>query len=181
MRTYELVLVFDSGLEVEQIETDLKRFKEIMTSEGGFIRVWERWGKQRLAYEIRRRQYGYYTLVIFDTAPSVINELERIIRLTPTILRHLITVVDPSRAPEIDQESVETLGAARPGKMNADENEDDSETAEAKDTESKTDEEDKEVNSSAEATEVETGTEDTVEATETADDTEQNKKTEDVA
>lgn len=119
MRTYELIIVFDSGLEIEQIETDLKRFKEIMTSEGGFIRVWERWGKQRLAYEIRRRQYGYYTLVIFDTAPSVIAELERIIRLTPTILRYLITVVDASRAPEIDQESVETLGAARPGNISA--------------------------------------------------------------
>jgi small subunit ribosomal protein S6 len=113
MRTYELVVIFDSSLEMEQIEADLKRFKEIMTSEGGFIRVWERWGKQRLAYEIRRRQYGYYTLVIFDTAPSVITELERIIRLTPSIIRHLIIVVDPVRAPEIDQESVETLGAAR--------------------------------------------------------------------
>ncbi|MBU0691283.1 30S ribosomal protein S6 [bacterium] len=120
MRTYELVLVFDSSLEIEQIETDLKRFKDIMTSESGFIRVWERWGKQRLAYEIRRRQYGYYTLVIFDTAPSVIAELERIIRLTPTILRYLITVVDPIRAPEIDEESVETLGAARPGTINTD-------------------------------------------------------------
>jgi small subunit ribosomal protein S6 len=115
MRTYELIIVFDSSVEIEQIESDLKRFQEIMIRENGFVRLWERWGKQRLAYEIRRRQYGYYTLVVFDTDPSLISELDRLIRLTPTILRHLITVVDPVRVPEIDEESVKTLGAARPG------------------------------------------------------------------
>jgi small subunit ribosomal protein S6 len=115
MRTYELIIVFDSSVEIEQIESDLKRFQEIMTRDKGLVRLWERWGKQRLAYEIRRRQYGYYTLVVFDTDPSFVAELDRLIRLTPTILRHLITVVDPVRVPEIDEESVKTLGAARPG------------------------------------------------------------------
>ena len=181
MRTYELVLVFDSGLEVEQIETDLKRFKDIMTTEGGFIRVWERWGKQRLAYEIRRRQYGYYTLVIFDTAPSVINELERIIRLTPTILRHLITVVDPSRAPEIDQESVETLGAARPGKLNAEETEGKSEAADVVNAESEAVDKDKDTSSQADNTEESAEVEETAIASDDAGEEDENKKTEDVA
>jgi small subunit ribosomal protein S6 len=115
MRTYELVLVFDSGLEIEQIESELKKIQEIITRESGQIRVWERWGKRRLAYEIRRRQYGYYSLVVFDVEAKLVRELERNIRLTTSILRHLITIVDPSRVPEVDEESVTTLGAARTG------------------------------------------------------------------
>jgi small subunit ribosomal protein S6 len=115
MRTYELILVFDSGLEIEQIETELKKIQEIITRDKGLIRVWERWGKRRLAYEIRRRQYGYYSLVVFDVEAELVRELERTIRLTSSILRHLITIGDASRVPEVDEESVTTLGAARTG------------------------------------------------------------------
>jgi small subunit ribosomal protein S6 len=114
MRTYELVIVFDSSLEIEQIETDLKKLQDIITRDAGFVRVWERWGKRRLAYEIQRRQYGYYTLVVFDVEAELVNELDRSIRLTPAIIRHMITVVDPKRAPEVNEESVQSLGVAKP-------------------------------------------------------------------
>ena len=111
MRTYELVLVYEPALEVEQVDTDLRRLNDVVAN-GGLSRKWERWGKRRLAFEIKGRQYGYYVLTVFDAEPAVMAELERTVRINPLVIRHLITVVDPKRVPEVDLESVRTLGAA---------------------------------------------------------------------
>jgi small subunit ribosomal protein S6 len=111
MRTYELVMVYDPGLEVEQIENDLRKLNDTLTTDG-LVRRWERWGKRRLTYEIKGRQYGYYVLAVFDSNPAAVAELERGVRINPIIIRHLVTVVDPKRVPEPDPESVRTLGAA---------------------------------------------------------------------
>jgi small subunit ribosomal protein S6 len=111
MRTYELVMVYDPALEVEQIETDLRKLNDSIAT-GGLVRRWERWGKRRLAYEIKGRQYGYYVLTVFDVEPNAMAELERSVRINPLVVRHLMTIVDPKRVPEVDHESVRTLGAA---------------------------------------------------------------------
>ncbi|MFZ5434668.1 MAG: 30S ribosomal protein S6 [Calditrichota bacterium] len=111
MRTYELVLVFDPALEVEQIDQDLRKLNDMMTA-NGTPRRWERWGKRRLAYEIGSRQYGYYVLAVFDSDSLAVTDIDRSIRLNAAVIRHLITVVDPKRVPETDPESIRTLGAA---------------------------------------------------------------------
>jgi small subunit ribosomal protein S6 len=110
MRTYELVLIFDPAMEMEQIEGDLQKLNEMMVA-NGLPRRWERWGKRRLAYEIKGRQYGYYALAVFDMENAQVGELERSVRLNPAVIRHLVTVVDPPRVPEVDEEAVRTLGA----------------------------------------------------------------------
>lgn len=114
MRTYELILVFDPALEVEQVEMDLRKLNDQITA-AGMMRRWERWGKRRLAYEIKGRQYGYYVLTVFDAQARVIAELDRGVRINSAVIRHLITQVDPKRVPEADPESVRTLGAALEG------------------------------------------------------------------
>lgn len=102
LRTYECVLVLDPGLDAENILNQLERFQEQILHNNGLIRKWDRWGKKRLAYEIRRKQYGYYAVVVFDVEPTAIRALERYIRLNNTILRHLIVVMEPKRIPEIE-------------------------------------------------------------------------------
>ncbi|MCL4305990.1 30S ribosomal protein S6 [bacterium] len=111
--TYELVLIFDSNVEAEQIEHDLRKIHDLVQSHGGKFRRWERWGKRRLTYEIRHRQYGVYVLTVYDLATSETHELDRLLHLTTSLLRHLVTVVDPERVPEVDDESVASLGAAK--------------------------------------------------------------------
>lgn len=111
MRTYEMMLVFDPALEVEQIDMDLRKLQDYLAAHGS-VRRWERWGKRRLSYEIKGRQYGYYVLSVFDSEASAVNELDRSLRIMNAVIRHLITIVDAHRVPEADPESVRTLGAA---------------------------------------------------------------------
>ena len=81
MRTYELIVVFDSSLEIEQIESELRKLQNLITRGEGLVRKWERWGKRRLAYEIRRRQYGYYVLVLagMDFGQRLLYEGSRVL------------------------------------------------------------------------------------------------------
>ncbi|MCB1059121.1 MAG: 30S ribosomal protein S6 [Calditrichaeota bacterium] len=113
MTTYELVLIFDPNVESEQVETDLRKISELITSHGGTFRRWERWGKRRLAYEIKHRQYGAYVLTVYDLPSAATHELDRMLHLMTTLLRQLVTVVEPDRVPEVDEESVQTLGIVK--------------------------------------------------------------------
>ncbi len=48
------------------------------------------WGKRRLAYPINKQTDGYYVVTTFKLEPKNALELERNMRLSEEILRHLI-------------------------------------------------------------------------------------------
>lgn len=101
-RTYECVLVLDPGLDAEKTTGQLERFQDQILHHGGVIRKWDRWGKKRLAYEINHKQYGYYVAVAFDAEPAAVRPLERYLRLSPVVLRHLTVLMEKRRIPAID-------------------------------------------------------------------------------
>ena len=87
MRKYETVFVIDSLLKPDEIENIITKYEKFISANGGQIEIVERWGKRRLAYEIKKRQYGYYVLIRFDGLPTMIKPLEREYRLNESILR----------------------------------------------------------------------------------------------
>ena len=99
MRTYETVMVIDSLIKIEEIDGIIERTEKIIENNGGKITLTERWGKKRLAYEIKKRQYGYYVEIIFAAPVNLVNILEDEYRLQESILRYL-TVHLNSRAIE---------------------------------------------------------------------------------
>ena len=90
MRPYEVVVIFDAGLEEEQIRSVLDRSTASVTDGGGVVNRVDRWGKRRLAYEIKRKTEGYYVLVEATAPPAAMIELDRQLRLTDGILRHKV-------------------------------------------------------------------------------------------
>lgn len=101
-RTYEGVLILDTGLDTEKTREQLEKFQEQILHVGGLVRKWDSWGKKRMTYEIQHKQYGYYAVVVFDVEPSAVKTLNRYLRLSPYILRHLIVSVDRHRIPPIE-------------------------------------------------------------------------------
>ncbi len=88
MRKYETIFILDSLLKSEEIDAIVSKFERFISANGGQIDVVERWGKKRLAYEIKKRQYGYYVLIRFDGPPAMIKSLEREYRLNESVLRY---------------------------------------------------------------------------------------------
>lgn len=48
-------------------------------------------GKRRLAYEIKKFRDGIYVLVNFTAQPAVVAELERQLKISDEVIRHLVT------------------------------------------------------------------------------------------
>lgn len=94
MRKYETVIVIDSLLKAEEIDNIINKYKRFISANGGQITTIDRWGKRRLAYEIKKRQYGFYVLIRFDGPPAMIKQLYREFRLNEALLRTMITQLD---------------------------------------------------------------------------------------
>jgi small subunit ribosomal protein S6 len=91
MQRYEVVVIIRTELSEEDRATLLETVKSWITDKGGTIEQVDQWGRRRLAYPIAKQRDGYYVLIKTSSDPSVINELERNLRLTENILRFLIT------------------------------------------------------------------------------------------
>lgn len=90
MRTYEVMIVTNPDLDSEQQDAIVNRITKFIADGGGTVRDVERWGRRRLAYEIAGHRDGEYTVLTFQAGPQVGYDLERVIRLTDGVIRHLI-------------------------------------------------------------------------------------------
>jgi small subunit ribosomal protein S6 len=85
---YDTIFVIDSLLKSEEIESIINKYERFISANGGQIERIDQWGKKRLAYEIKKRQYGYYVAIRFDGPPTMIKQLEREYRLNESLLRY---------------------------------------------------------------------------------------------
>jgi small subunit ribosomal protein S6 len=106
-RTYEIIFIADPNLSEPDVETLTTTVKGFVEKEGGKIEKSENWGKKRLAYEVRRHREGYYTLLTVQGSAALVKEVERRIRVTDGIIRHISVRVDEELA------KAETRKAAR--------------------------------------------------------------------
>jgi small subunit ribosomal protein S6 len=93
-RTYEIIFIADPNLSEPDVETLTTTVKGFVEKEGGKIEKSENWGKKRLAYEVRRHRDGYYVLLSVVGSAALVKEVERRMRVTDGIIRHLSVRVD---------------------------------------------------------------------------------------
>ncbi|MFH0883161.1 MAG: 30S ribosomal protein S6 [bacterium] len=106
-RRYEMMVIIDSSQSDEEIEAQIAKLEEAITSSpGGEIINTDKWGKKRLAYEIKGKQFGYYVVIEFMIDPNLISDMNRNLRYDTNILRHLILHISPKviRLKEQEQE-----------------------------------------------------------------------------
>lgn len=94
MRKYELLYVLRPDMDEEQLKALQERVSSIIAQQGGQNEEVKEWGRRRLAYEIANQREGYYFEVHFDGTPAVVDELERVFKITDGILRHIIVRIE---------------------------------------------------------------------------------------
>jgi small subunit ribosomal protein S6 len=90
MREYELTFIVNSQVEQEGLDAIIEKLKNVVESDNGSVNTVEPWGLRRLAYPIKNLREGQYLFMEISMEPSVIPELERILKLDEAIIRHLI-------------------------------------------------------------------------------------------
>jgi len=87
---YELMVILNPELSEEETESTLQRLQDIVREGKGEVSNLDKWGKRRLAYEVKKFREGYYAVMNFKAAPAVAAEVERIIKITDNIIRYLL-------------------------------------------------------------------------------------------
>jgi small subunit ribosomal protein S6 len=90
MKAYELLYFVAPSIDEESRATVSKRIETAIAEGNGAIDNVEEWGKRKLAFEVEGLTEGDYTLVNFHADPDSIAELDRILRITDAVKRHMI-------------------------------------------------------------------------------------------
>ena len=89
MTNYEVLFIIDSALDDEKKEATIEAVKEIIAADGEVGNV-DVWGMRKLAYPIQKKSEGYYVVIEFQGNPTLPKELDRRLRISDNVIRHLI-------------------------------------------------------------------------------------------
>ena len=89
MATYEVMFIIDPILEDEKKNAVVERVQEIINADGEVSSV-DTWGMRKLAYPINKKNEGYYVVVEFNASADLPKELDRRLRISDDVMRHII-------------------------------------------------------------------------------------------
>ena len=89
MNNYEVLFVIANALDDERKEAAVEAVKGIIEDGGEVTRV-EVMGTRRFAYPIEKKTEGYYVLVEFNAPADLPKELDRRLRISDDVVRHII-------------------------------------------------------------------------------------------
>ncbi len=94
LNQYETVFIATPVLSEPQVKEAVKKFKDIITSNGGEFIHEEDWGMKKLAYPIQKKSTGFYHLFEFKAEPGLISKLETDFRRDERIIRFMTVKLD---------------------------------------------------------------------------------------
>ena len=110
MRLYETTIITDAQYSESEIETEIKKVEELITSNGGEIVETQRWGIRRLAYEIKHKRQGIYTHFLYRAPTGMPPLIENAFKVNERIVRFLTVLSEINL--EARAEQAEALAAA---------------------------------------------------------------------
>ncbi len=94
MRTYEVVFISAPNTAEGDLSKITTQLEHVVTERGGKISKIDNWGRRKLAYRINKFDEGIYTLLHIEGTGQEISEVERRLRVTDFVLRHLTIRTD---------------------------------------------------------------------------------------
>lgn len=93
MKDYEVMFILRPALD-EVINPNIEKYEELIIKNGGNIQRTDKWGVKRLAYTIENLDSGYYVLITFSASKYCVMELDRVMKISDEVLRHMIISKD---------------------------------------------------------------------------------------
>ena len=90
MRTYELMIITNGGLDDAAVQGVIERFTKLVADQGGSVDKVDHWGKRQFAYEIQHMTEGYYTVIDVQIGTEGLQELDRQLGIADEVVRHKI-------------------------------------------------------------------------------------------
>ena len=97
-RKYELVYIVSPDATDEQVTEVHTQVESIVQRMNGQLEKTDNWGRRRLAYEIGRHKEGTYVLEVINGDGDLMKEIDRRLKVTDLVIRHLVVRVDEEQA-----------------------------------------------------------------------------------
>jgi small subunit ribosomal protein S6 len=94
LKRYETLFIVQVDLPDDELTNLIERYSSIITAFKGTVVKTEKWGKRKLAYEIRKHTNGYYILIDFVGKSTVIEEMERNFKIDDKVLKFMTILKD---------------------------------------------------------------------------------------
>jgi small subunit ribosomal protein S6 len=111
-RDYEIGFILNPEVSEEQTRAILERIEQIVANYDGQVLKVNQWGRRKLAYPIEHHRDGFYVFIDTILTPETVAELDRTLKVSEEVLRHLIKRRDP-KAVQKEREA-RTAAAAAP-------------------------------------------------------------------
>lgn len=94
MHQYEIMYILRDNLDEEARKAAMAKVHAVLTDNGATIARVTEMGMRELAYEIKEQKKGYYVVLKVSGPAIAVNEFDRLGKINPQLLRHLI-ILDP--------------------------------------------------------------------------------------
>ena len=106
MRRYETIVIVDPDLGEEQREGVFDKIRELIPQKGGLLVEFDEWGGRKLAYEIKKKQRGYYLRIDYCGGGDLVSEMERQFRIDDRVMKYMTILLDTEADMERIQEAM---------------------------------------------------------------------------
>lgn len=94
LKQYELVYITSPEATDEQLAELTTLVESNVTKAEGTVDNVDVWGRRKLAYKIGPHADGFYTVVLFSGGGDLVKEIDRRLKVSDLVIRHLIVRVD---------------------------------------------------------------------------------------
>jgi small subunit ribosomal protein S6 len=98
-QNYECVILLNPTLTDEAVQGYIGQFSKLITDRNGEVVHVQSWGKRRLEYVIGKQREAIYVILYFrvDAAGNLVEDFERLVRITDELLREMTVKVPELR------------------------------------------------------------------------------------
>jgi small subunit ribosomal protein S6 len=113
-RDYEIGYILNPEVNEEQTRAILERIEQIVANYDGQVLKVNQWGRRKLAYPIEHHRDGFYVFIDTILTPETVTELDRTLKVSEEVLRHLIKRRDPKTVQKEREARAAAAAAATP-------------------------------------------------------------------
>jgi small subunit ribosomal protein S6 len=98
LSSYELMYIVKPELDDQAVQQEIEKVGQLIQTNGGQVKKVTPWGKRRLAYAVHDQREGHYVVAEFDLDHSKVQEIERVLKISDTVFRHLLVRQDEGKS-----------------------------------------------------------------------------------
>ena len=125
MRHYEIIFIINPDISEEEYRETYQKFTKFIETQNAVIIISKEWGKQKLAYNIKKHDKGSFCYIDYCADAGVTAEFERALKLDDRVLKFqtvkLSDKADPEELLQKVKDAEKTTATEDESKTNEDE------------------------------------------------------------